>query len=211
MADINTNTASGGRGRKGQPNRRILRVDFTPMVDMMMLLITFFMFCTTLSKPQIMDIVMPTKEKGSTQSPESGTTTLILGEAGKVYYYYGLPDYDNPENFMVTDYSPNGLRQILTDRNYDVIVQIHDLRVKRAKNEITEEQFKDEVSGLKKEKGGQMVIIKPTNQSRYNDLVKTLDEMQICGIGKYAVVELEDHDRYLMENFADGAKVAQLK
>ena len=28
------------------------RVNFTPMVDMMMLLITFFMLCTTLAKPQ---------------------------------------------------------------------------------------------------------------------------------------------------------------
>lgn len=210
MADINANTAGSGRSRKGQPNRKILRVDFTPMVDMMMLLITFFMFCTTLSKPQVMDIVMPTKEKGDTQSPESGTTTLILGEAGKVYYYYGKPDYEKPEKFMVTDYSPNGLRRILTDRNYDAIVKIHDLRVKRARKEITEEQFKNEVSDLKKEKSGQTVIIKPTEQSRYNDLVRTLDEMQICGIGKYAVVELEDPDRYLMENFADAAKMVEL-
>ena len=35
------------------------RVDFTPMVDMIMLLVTFFMLCTTLLKPQTMQITMP--------------------------------------------------------------------------------------------------------------------------------------------------------
>ena len=54
---------SGGEEKKGKPKKQTLRVDFTPMVDMNMLLITFFMFCTTLSKPQIMDIAMPTDQK----------------------------------------------------------------------------------------------------------------------------------------------------
>ena len=56
MANIET---GGNDAQKGKPQRKTLRVDFTPMVDMNMLLITFFMFCTTLSIPQIMDIAMP--------------------------------------------------------------------------------------------------------------------------------------------------------
>jgi len=210
MAELNINPTNGSRGKKGQPNRRNLRVDFTPMVDMMMLLITFFMFCTTLSTPQVMDMVMPTKE-GDNQTPESKTTTLILGENGKIYYYYGKPDYENAENFMATDFSSNGLRDVLLDKNYDVALQIKELRNKRARQEITETQFREQTSELKKSKGGQTIIIKPTDKSVYNDLVNTLDEMQICGIGKYAVVELEDADKYLLENFAEGAQMAQLK
>ena len=45
-----------------------VRVDFTPMVDMNMLLITFFMLCTTLSKPQTMEISMPSNDKDITDA-----------------------------------------------------------------------------------------------------------------------------------------------
>ena len=43
-----------------------VRVDFTPMVDMMMLLITFFMLCTSLAKPQTMELSMPSNDKNMT-------------------------------------------------------------------------------------------------------------------------------------------------
>ena len=47
------------------------RVDFTPMVDMMMLLITFFMLCSTLAKPQTMELTMPSKDKNMTDEDKS--------------------------------------------------------------------------------------------------------------------------------------------
>ena len=51
MAEVEVKD-SGKGGKKGQQKKMKIHVDFTPMVDMNMLLITFFMFCTTLSKPQ---------------------------------------------------------------------------------------------------------------------------------------------------------------
>ena len=62
MADVEVKD-SGKGGKKGQQKKMKIHVDFTPMVDMNMLLITFFMFCTTLSKPQTMEISMPTNDK----------------------------------------------------------------------------------------------------------------------------------------------------
>ena len=66
------------------------------MVDMMLLLLTFFMFVTTLSKPQIMDIAMPSDaEVSEDMAPkvrESRAITLLLGEEDKVYYYLGKID-----------------------------------------------------------------------------------------------------------------------
>jgi biopolymer transport protein ExbD len=73
------------------------RVNFTPMVDMMMLLITFFMLCTTLSKPQAMQLTMPSNDENMTKEDKSVTKasytiTLFLGADEKLYYVEGLPD-----------------------------------------------------------------------------------------------------------------------
>ncbi|MDU1905423.1 MAG: biopolymer transporter ExbD [Dysgonomonas sp.] len=202
----NVDTGGGGGGKKGQPKRMDLRVDFTPMVDMNMLLITFFMFCTTLSKPQTMDIVMPTKDKDLTEEDKnqvkaSKALTVILGEDNKVYYYEGEPDYGDYNTLKVTDYSPEGLRSILVGRNAPSIAKVRELRIDRAKNRITEEKFKEEVSEIKNAKDGQVVVIKPTDGATYKNLVDVLDEMQICSIGKYAIVEMADGDNYLIENY----------
>ena len=61
------------------------RVDFTPMVDMIMLLVTFFMLCTTLLKPQTMEISMPSdkedvKEENQSQVAASKAITILIDE-----------------------------------------------------------------------------------------------------------------------------------
>ncbi len=58
MSEINT---GGGQHEKGKPKKLSTRVDFTPMVDLMFLLLTFFMLATSMIKPQTMEIVMPAK------------------------------------------------------------------------------------------------------------------------------------------------------
>ena len=74
------------------------RVNFTPMVDMMMLLITFFMLCTTLAKPQAMQLTMPSNdqnvdEKDKSVTKASHTITLYLGADDQVWYIDGFPKY----------------------------------------------------------------------------------------------------------------------
>lgn len=49
MAEVNTDKGKGD-GKKGKQKKVNIRVDFTPMVDMNMLLITFFMLCTSLKQ-----------------------------------------------------------------------------------------------------------------------------------------------------------------
>ncbi|NDV93854.1 biopolymer transporter ExbD [Dysgonomonas sp. 521] len=195
MAHIDTGNSEA---KKGKPKRQALRVDFTPMVDMNMLLITFFMFCATLSIPQIMDVAMPADTDETHKERASTSVTVILGENDKVYYYEGLANYDDYTSLKETN--SLGVRNILLERNNENMSKIKDLRQRRYKKEITEKQFKDMVSEIKKEKGGLTVLIKPTEKSNYKNLVDALDEMQICGIGKYAIVEVEDGDRFLMEN-----------
>ena len=55
--------SSGGKKKKGAQKKMAIHVDFTPMVDMNMLLITFFMLCTTMIKSQTLQITLPTNEK----------------------------------------------------------------------------------------------------------------------------------------------------
>ena len=76
-----------------------VRVDFnTDGGNMNMLLITFFMLCTTLSKPQTMEISMPSNDKDITENQKSmvkasQAITLLLGPDNKLYYYEGEPNY----------------------------------------------------------------------------------------------------------------------
>ncbi|MDR2144880.1 MAG: biopolymer transporter ExbD [Tannerella sp.] len=214
MAEVNT--GEGKEAKKGQPKRQQLRVDFTPMVDMNMLLITFFMFCTTLSKPQMMYLVMPSKDSDKVideEKPkvdETKTVTLMLGGGDSIFYYLGKPNYEDWQSVVVTDYSPDGLRKLLLERNLDRIQKIAQLRIDKAQSKITAEQFETQSKEIRNAKDGQVVVIKPTESSTFENLVKILDEMQICSIATYAIVEMKEGDKFLIDNYLQqGALSAQ--
>ena len=202
MADINT---GGGEAKKGKPKKQKLRVDFTPMVDMNMLLITFFMFCTTLSKPQMMNLVMPAKDVpladiDRPKVDKEKTVTVILGTDDIAYYYFGEPNYEDYNSLVASDYSPTGLRAMLSDRNKTVLSRMIDLRMQKVLEKVTPDQFAEQSSEIKKDKEALTVIIKPTDWATYRNLVDVLDEMQICAIGTYAIIPMTDADFFLMEN-----------
>ncbi|NDW11104.1 biopolymer transporter ExbD [Dysgonomonas sp. 520] len=216
MANLDT---GGGEAKKGKPKKQTLRVDFTPMVDMNMLLITFFMFCTTLSKPQTMDIVLPTKDNAQmkdedkTKVKESSAITVILGENDKIYCYEGQPDYENWQSVREMNYSGEGdqsLRNLLLGKNEKIVKEISKLKNDRYRKAINEEQFKEKSAEIKKDKDAPVVIIKPTDGSTYKNMVDVLDEMQICSIGRYAVVDMGEADSFLVQNYMEkGALSAQ--
>ena len=162
MAEVNTDKGKND-GKKGKQKKMTVRVDFTPMVDMNMLLITFFMLCTSLSKPQTMEISMPSKdqvtEAEQTKVKASKAITLLLGEDDKIYYYFGEPDYEHAESLQQTDYSPAGLRDILLERNFDVVRQMKELKLKKLNKEISEDDFKKHATEIKGSKEAPVVLI----------------------------------------------------
>ena len=123
MAEIQQNDKGGKQ--KGKQKKMTVRVDFTPMVDMNMLLITFFMLCTSLSKPNTMEIAMPSndkvKEEEQTKVKESRFITIWFDKDNKVYYCEGIPDYKNWESIKESSYDADGIRALILNRNKDVI------------------------------------------------------------------------------------------
>lgn len=195
---------SGGKG-KGKQKKVTLRVDFTPMVDMNMLLITFFMLATTMSKPQTMQISMPTKDKDIQDQDKnlakaSQAVTVFLGKDSKVYYFEGIPNYDQPNFLKQTDYSPAGLRAILLKKNSKVVEQVEELKLKKKNLEISDSVYNKKLSELKNGKETPVVVIKPLDNSTYNDMVNALDEMLICNVGKYAVTPVDANDKKMLKN-----------
>ena len=212
MAEIQENNSGKGKEGKGKQKKMTIRVDFTPMVDMNMLLITFFMLCTSLSKPQTMEISMPTKdtqEDMQTKVAASRAITLLLGEDDKVYYYLGEPNYQDYTSLKETTYTPDGLRAVLLARNANVVARINELKKKKLDGEITEEEFKTQSTEIKKDENAPVVSIKGTDESTYKNLIDALDEMQICNIGKYVITDIAEADEFLMKNYDAKGELSQ--
>jgi biopolymer transport protein ExbD len=157
-----------GKKRGGVRAKKMsTRIDMTPMVDLGFLLVTFFILTTTMSKPKAMQIVMPDKDvKDSTQMSkvrESEAMTILLGSNDKVFFYYGIQD----PKVEATDYKK--IRDTLIERNKYV------LGLERANGWPT---------------NGVIVLIKPTDNSKYENLVDMLDEMKVTEIKSYAIVDV---------------------
>jgi biopolymer transport protein ExbD len=193
MAEVNTE----GKGGEGKQKKKSTRVDFTPMVDLGFLLITFFMLTTSMLKPQTMEIAMPSKDKPVDETEidkvkASTAITVLLSGDDRVFYYWGLPE-DDPE-LVETDFSPTGIRSMLLNRNIDVVRKIIDLKKEREDKMIPDSTYKRLASKAKADKAAPVVMIKADDYSTYKNLVEILDEMQICNIGKYAIVDITPFD-----------------
>lgn len=196
---------SGGK-KKGKQKKMNIRVDFTPMVDMNMLLLTFFMLCTSMSKPQTMEISMPSNDKTLTEQERdkvaaSRAITLILGSNDRVYYYSGEPNYEDWTSLQETTYKDDGLRAMLLYRNQEVVSQIRELKKEKIDTKMSDEEYDKRAAEIKDSKTAPIVIIKATDDSTYKNLIDALDEMHICSINRYAIVDIAEGDEWLVENY----------
>lgn len=196
MAEIAQNHRIGRK--KGRSKKLSTRVDFTPMVDLGFLLITFFMLATTLNKPQTMEIALPSKDKLSeedqTKVKASRVVTILLGKDNKAYYYEGTRENGVDPVLHPTDYSPTGLRQYLIRKNYEVMVKVRELKAEKEKKKFSEEEFETRRSAITKDKKAPIILIKATDDSVYRNLIDVLDEMAICNIDRYAIGEISSFD-----------------
>ena len=211
MAEVQQKDNGGGKGKQ---KKMTIRVDFTPMVDMNMLLITFFMLCTSLSKPQTMEISMPSNDKSITEEDQtkvkaSRAITLILGGDDRVFYYTGEPNYEDYTSLKETSYGASGLRAVLLQKNAAAVNQVRALKQQKLDLKITDDEYKKKVSEIKSGKNTPTVIIKATDDASYMNLIDALDEMQICNIGKYVITDIAEADEFLIKNYDAKGELSQ--
>ena len=173
MAEMDT--SSGGVHKKGpgvkKSKKLSTRVDLTPMVDLGFLLITFFVFTTTMSKPTAMKMNEPKDDPNNElKVKNSGVMTLLLGKADQVYYYMGeLKAETISEQFKSSNFKD--IRQVILDKKNATPI------------------------------GDLMYIIKADKQSKFKNAIDILDEMQISAVppGHYAEVDMSDTEAMLIK------------
>ena len=221
----------GGKKKKGAQKKMSIHVDFTPMVDMNMLLITFFMLCTTMIKSQTLQIVLPTneevKKENQNQAKASEALTMIHdteyegdkpkvdGETGKtihnIYYYEGVADttfstskYLQKEQFIGNqNRQPQGIRKILRGKNEAVMEEYVKLKEQWKNKEITKEEFDRlaKKNASDSNKVRPVVVIKPGPNTTYEGLINAIDEMNINQISRYSIELPTATDTLLLKHF----------
>ena len=150
----------------------------TPMVDLGFLLITFFIFTTTISQPTALKLNLPKdtdKPEEQTKTKASGALTVLLGKDNNVFYYEGELSPDG-SNFKSTNF-------------------------KEIRNEIISKKQSTNPDDF-------MVVIKPGDESTYKNVVDILDEMTINVVGRYALVDISDGESQLIKATEGGGAPA---
>ena len=187
------------KGGKKKFKKVPAHVDMTPMVDLMCILITFFMLTTAFTKPKIMEIVLPEKiKKNENVEPpkiaKSRTLNIILGPNDKVFWYPGIADDPkNPPPLQETDFSADGIRQVLLERNRALFrkVSAFNADIITGKIDIPRDSVQSAIRQLKRDDDtGPIVLIKAYEKARYGNFVDIIDEMSICDIARYTFVDL---------------------
>ncbi len=177
MADIELASGSAGKRHGGtKMKKKSTRVDLTPMVDVAFLLIFFFMITTTLQRQTTMKLFLPHDVKNVQEQnkvKESQALTIIMTKDDNLYYYYGIGQdaAKDPQNkvFSTTYDLKGGIGKVIAEKWTSVI----------------------------QNSGGQdsmVVIIKPTEDATYGNVVSILDDMNIYDVKKYALVPTSHND-----------------
>jgi biopolymer transport protein ExbD len=199
-------TSSGDTGHKKGPGvkkakKLSTRVDMTPMVDLGFLLITFFIFTTTMSSPTTLDLNMPKDVEDPTkqsEAKESGVLSIMLGKGDQVYYYEGkLEVAEGKNNFKQTTFK--GIRDIIINKKKEVMGRHqHDATCEKLQAKAKVKKDSEwEKACLDRDF---VVIIKPNKDATYKNTVDILDEMTINEVKIYAMVKiLEDENKLIFK------------
>lgn len=206
MASLDSGDGGGGH-KKGpgvkKAKKLSTRVDMTPMVDLGFLLITFFIFTSTMSSPTTMDLNMPKdteKKEEETKVKMSGALTIMLGKDNNIFYYEGELTNENASQAFKSS----------------TVKEIRDVIIKK-KKEVESRYVTDAACEAKAQTEGKdpkdcrqkdfFVLIKPTEEANYKNVIDLLDEMTINKVARYALLEPFDTEKELI-NASQGSAPA---
>jgi biopolymer transport protein ExbD len=207
MAQIQSNDSDSGKGGKHgkvRAKKQSTHIDMTPMVDLAFLLLTFFMLTTTFGKPKTMEINMPVKPPPGQEilNEVNNAITILLSGDNKVYWYYG--ELKPETKLTLTDFSATGIRKLFLDYNKQAVDEIKTLKENALKTKMNEDTLKSRIVDIKGKKYALMVLVKTDDKAKYKNVIDIIDELNICLIGKYALVDLDTREYDLINNFQPG-------
>lgn len=116
MAGVDLGGGGSSHKKKGsgvkKPKRIGFALDMTPLVDVAFLLLTFFMFATTMAQPQIMEMSTPPDLDVPVDVQASRLWTIYVRNDGKLFYNTGL----DPRMVPMTI---KQLRELAVERNVE--------------------------------------------------------------------------------------------
>ena len=184
MAEVQVQDKSE-KGGKVRSKKQSTRVDMTPMVDLNFLMLMFFMFTTTFSKPNVMDLGLPAKPKKDAPPPQrteidlTNSISLIIGKDNRIFYHQTDQAGLNENTLQETTYDKEGITKVI-------------------------EQAKRRAKDVKKF----TVIIKPTDDAVYKNFVDILDQMTITNSQQYGVTDIKPWEKAIYEKKVGGANPA---
>jgi biopolymer transport protein ExbD len=200
MAQIEGGGDSGHKKGPGVKKAKKLstRVDMTPMVDLGFLLITFFIFTTTMSSPKAMALNMPKDTKNQEElnkAKESGALTIILGKDNGVYYYEGQLAPDG-SNFKSATFKT--IRDEIINKKAEVIRNhVHDSNCPKLQDDAKKKGDPDWQNACKDRDF--VVVIKPDQDATYKNTVDILDEMEINQVKRFAMVDITPQEYQVVQ------------
>ncbi len=127
-----------GKASNRKKMKRVgFHLDMTPLVDITFLLLTFFMFTTTMATPQVMEMSIP-PEKTEVEVGESMLLTIFVRNDNKIFYARGQEDPTEIELKQIKglaereNLKPDMVNKLITalkpseDASYGVVVSILD-------------------------------------------------------------------------------------
>lgn len=204
MAEIVEGGGGGGKGKhqKKRAKKHSARIDMTPMVDLGFLLLTFFVLTTQFSKPKTMEITMPVIPKDTTKrmqvEDQTALTLLLTENQNDIYYYYGK--FKNEASIIkTTDFSKDGIRKLLMEKNKDIYEKVKKLKEDYSRGAMHDTTYKNKMVEIQGDKEATFVIIKAEEKAKYKSIIDIFDELKISEVDKKALVDISPAEVQLLK------------